>query len=121
MTNWPKSCTAGPPGSRTCPRSASPTTSSWSLFSPYQLHHDPAYFPFGAGRRRCLGDTYALAETVITLSSPLPRWRLRTVDGSRTRPRFRSSLDAAGMRMVPTARTAPARRGPTQHGPTRHG
>ncbi|MBR7678566.1 cytochrome P450, partial [Streptomyces daliensis] len=71
---------------------------------------DQAFIPFGAGRRRRLGETYALAETVITLSSLLPRWRLRTVDGSRARPRFRSSLNAAGMRMVPTARTAPARR-----------
>jgi pentalenene oxygenase len=95
------------------------------VFSPYQLHHDPAYFPdpetfdpdrweasspasekafipFGLGRRRCIGETFALAENTIALSTILPRWQLRTAPGDRTRPRFRSSLNAAGMRMVPT-------------------
>jgi cytochrome P450 len=96
------------------------------VFSPYQLHHDPAYFPdpetfdpdrwdapshrvaerafipFGLGRRRCIGETFALAENTIALSTILPRWRLSTVPGNRFRPRFRSSLNAAGMRMVPT-------------------
>ncbi|MEV5249839.1 cytochrome P450 [Streptomyces werraensis] len=101
------------------------------VFSPYQLHHDPAYFPdpeafvpdrwnelsnraekafipFGAGRRRCIGETFALAETTIALSTVLSRWTLRTVPGSRTRPRFRSSLNAAGMRMIPTEAREPS-------------
>lgn len=96
------------------------------VFSPYQLHHDPAYFPhpetfdpdrwdkpspgaaeafipFGLGRRRCIGETFALAENTIALSTILPKWQLSTVPGKRDRPRFRSSLNAAGMRMVPTA------------------
>lgn len=87
------------------------------VFSPYQLQHDPAAFPqpeafdpdrwnapanhttrqaftaFAAGHRKCIGDTFALAETAIALSALIPRWQLRPLNpGETTRPRFRTLL-----------------------------
>ncbi|OKH92307.1 cytochrome P450 [Streptomyces uncialis] len=87
------------------------------VVSPYQLQHDPAVFPrpdsfdpdrwsapatpalrqacipFGAGRRKCVGDTFALAEITIALSAIVPHWSLRPVRTARPpRPRFRTTL-----------------------------
>ncbi|MER6913596.1 cytochrome P450 [Streptomyces sp. NPDC000594] len=87
------------------------------VVSPYQLQHDPAVFPrpdsfdpdrwsapvapalrqaclpFGAGRRKCIGDTFALAEITIALSVIVPHWHLRPVGRGRPpRPRFRTTL-----------------------------
>ncbi|WP_240361010.1 cytochrome P450 [Streptomyces clavuligerus] len=90
------------------------------LFSPYQLHHDPAVFPrpgvfdpgggpprppppvrqafipFGTGRRRCIGDTFALAEVhhrPVRDRSPLAG-SVRPPVAARAagRPRFRATL-----------------------------
>ncbi|MEU5239755.1 cytochrome P450 [Streptomyces lydicus] len=71
------------------------------LFSPYALHRDGEVFPhpdrfdpdrwaadtvgarqregffaFSAGRRKCIGDTYAMHETTLTLAIILSRWQL---------------------------------------------
>ncbi|MEU1851283.1 cytochrome P450 [Streptomyces sp. NPDC019990] len=80
------------------------------LFSPYLLHHDPALFPepgrflpdrwlpgqaaavrpgamipFGAGRRKCIGETLAMAEATAALAYIARHWRLRPVPGRRER------------------------------------
>ena len=72
------------------------------LASPYIMHRDPrhfaeplrfdpdrwdgleggrsrplAYFPFGLGARRCIGEQFALTEAVIALATITRRWRLR--------------------------------------------
>lgn len=94
------------------------------LFSPYQLHHDPdsfpdperfnpdrwntapsqraraAYVPFAAGRRKCIGDTFALAEITTTLTAILSLWHLRPVPGRCVQPRFRASHIPAELHMV---------------------
>jgi cytochrome P450 len=40
-----------------------------------------AYFPFGAGARRCIGESFAWMEMVLVLSTLAQRWRLRLVPG----------------------------------------
>jgi cytochrome P450 len=40
-----------------------------------------AYFPFGGGARRCIGEGFAWTEGVLALATIARRWRLRPVDG----------------------------------------
>ena len=40
-----------------------------------------AYFPFGGGPRRCLGESFALMESVLLLATLARRWRLRLAPG----------------------------------------
>jgi cytochrome P450 len=69
------------------------------LFSPYVTHRNPryyalpyafrparwpiadlpkfAYFPFGGGARVCIGEPFALLESVLLLATLARRWRLR--------------------------------------------
>ncbi|MET9361727.1 cytochrome P450 [Streptomyces sp. NPDC006632] len=93
------------------------------FFSAYQLQHGPdfpdaerfdpgrwsapltaaarhAYIPFSSGRRKCLGDAFALAEGVILISAIASRRRLRPVPDSRVRPHVRLALAPAGLRMI---------------------
>jgi cytochrome P450 len=76
------------------------------VMSPYLVHRDPrffdeplrfeprrwladqapprpklAYFPFGAGRRSCIGEGFAWLEGVLVLATLARRWRLEAVDG----------------------------------------
>ncbi|GAA2621296.1 cytochrome P450 [Streptomyces axinellae] len=98
------------------------------LFSAYQLQHDPAHFPqperfdpdrwdtpvgastrqahipFGQGRRKCIGDTFGMAEATIVLSAVLTRWHLRPAPNSRVRSRFRSDLSPSELRIIPHPR-----------------
>jgi cytochrome P450 len=39
-----------------------------------------AYFPFGAGQRKCLGTDFALMEAQLTLAMIAQRYRLKIVD-----------------------------------------
>jgi cytochrome P450 len=51
----------------------------WEKFhpSPYE------YLPFGAGKRMCIGSTFALFEIKIVLAMILQRYRLHVVPGTR--------------------------------------
>ncbi|WP_116947069.1 cytochrome P450 [Jiangella endophytica] len=40
-----------------------------------------AFFPFGAGLRRCIGEGFAWTEAVLGLATVARRWRLRPVPG----------------------------------------
>jgi cytochrome P450 len=40
-----------------------------------------AYFPFGGGVRRCIGEGFAWTETILLLATLARRWRLRRVPG----------------------------------------
>jgi cytochrome P450 len=42
-----------------------------------------AYFPFGGGPRRCIGDSFAWMELVLLVSTIARRWRLRLQPGHR--------------------------------------
>ncbi|MFC8764271.1 cytochrome P450 [Streptomyces sp. NPDC057193] len=87
------------------------------FFSPYALHRDPAvfadpgrfdpdrwlperaatvprhaYLPFGAGVRKCIGESLAYAEITLILASLMGRWRMRSVTGRPPRPVAGSTL-----------------------------
>jgi len=79
------------------------------LFSPYALHRDPsifpdpelfdpdrwlpereqiprpAFIPFGAGNRQCLGEGFAWVEATVVLATILSRWQVRPVAGQTIR------------------------------------
>ena len=40
-----------------------------------------AYFPFGGGARRCIGESFAWMELVLVVSAIAQQWRLRLVPG----------------------------------------
>ncbi|MBT2369364.1 cytochrome P450 [Streptomyces sp. ISL-10] len=48
--------------------------------------------PFGAGNRKCIGDKFSWLEATITLATILPRWRLRSVPGSKPPAEATSSM-----------------------------
>ncbi len=51
----------------------------WLAASETIPRHRFSYFPFGAGRRSCIGEGFALMEGVLVLATLAPRWRLRTI------------------------------------------
>ncbi|MGR4848795.1 cytochrome P450 [Streptomyces sp. LARHCF252] len=87
------------------------------VFSPYLLHHDPALFPdpdrflpdrwlpgqavavrpgamipFGAGRRKCIGETLAMSEAMVAVAFITRHWRLRHLPGYEERLRPAATL-----------------------------
>ncbi len=63
--------------------------------------HDPAtraerprfvYFPFGGGRRQCIGEGFAWMEGVLSLATIAQRWRLRFVPKYPVVPQARITL-----------------------------
>ncbi|MGX1887142.1 cytochrome P450 [Streptomyces sp. NPDC055287] len=63
-----------------------------------------AYIPFGAGKRKCIGDTFALTEATIILSAIASRWHLTPATGSSVHPQLHGTLTPAGLRLVTQAR-----------------
>jgi cytochrome P450 len=103
------------------------------LFSIYALHRDPQVFTepgrfdpdrwlpewadtiprnasasFGGGGRKCIGDDFAMVETMIVLATIAARWRLRAIPGNTTRPRPLATLTPGQLRMVAEPRPAVA-------------
>ncbi|MFF9128301.1 cytochrome P450 [Streptomyces sp. NPDC014889] len=103
------------------------------LWSPYTLHRDPAlypdplrfdpdrwlperpqppkgaFIPFGAGKRQCMGNEFALAEATLITALIASRWRLRPVPGPAVRPVGAITLHPSTLRMTAEARK-PVRR-----------
>jgi cytochrome P450 len=44
------------------------------------------YFPFGAGTRQCIGESFAWMEGVLILATLARKWKLRLVPGHRVEP-----------------------------------
>lgn len=74
---------------------------------------DQAFFPFGAGNRRCIGEPFARLEMALVLATILPRWRLLVRPGQRVEPSPRVTLRPRGGLLV----TAEARTRDTPSGP----
>jgi cytochrome P450 len=63
------------------------------------------YFPFGAGPRQCIGESYDWMEGVLILATISQKWRLRLVPGHRVKPQPLITLRPKyGMRMTVEAR-----------------
>jgi len=102
---------------------------SMILFSPYQLHRDPALFPephrfdpdrwlpehakvmprgavipFGGGSRKCIGDIFGVTEVTIALAAIVSRWHLRPLPGDEVRPLPQVTLAPTQLRMAPHSR-----------------
>ena len=45
-----------------------------------------AYFPFGGGTRRCIGESFAWMELVLVVSTLAQRWRFELVPGQSSVP-----------------------------------
>jgi cytochrome P450 len=66
-----------------------------------------AYFPFGGGTRRCIGETFAWTELVLLVATIAQHWELQLVPGHpiATQPLL-TLRSKHGMRMTPRARHA---------------
>ena len=59
------------------------------------------YFPFGAGFRQCIGESFAWMEGVLLLATLAQKWKLRLVPGHRVEPEPLITLRPKyGMRMT---------------------
>jgi len=59
------------------------------------------YFPFGAGARQCIGESFAWMEGVLILATLGQKWKLRLVPGHRVEPQPLITLRPKyGMRML---------------------
>lgn len=71
-----------------------------------------AYFPFGGGNRRCIGEPFARMEMALVLATLLPRFRFEEVPGQEIVPEPRVTLrprNGIRVRLLPRrARTDPA-------------
>src|SRR3954467_2551630 len=64
-----------------------------------------AYFPFGGGPRRCIGESFAWMELILIVATVAQRWDLRLVPGHPVVPQPLITLRAKhGMRMTLAAR-----------------
>lgn len=96
------------------------------LMSQYVLHRDPryfpdplrfdperftpqaraarprlAYFPFGAGPRQCIGESFAWMEGVLALATIGQKWKLRLAPGQKIEPQPLITLRPRyGLRMI---------------------
>jgi cytochrome P450 len=64
------------------------------------------YFPFGAGFRQCIGESFAWMEGVLILATLAQKWRFQLAPGHRVEPEPLITLRPKfGMKMVVEART----------------
>jgi cytochrome P450 len=61
-----------------------------------------AYFPFGAGTRACIGESFGWMEGVLLLATIGQRWQLRTADGAFPRIDARITLRPRGRVLMRT-------------------
>ena len=59
-----------------------------------------AYFPFGGGPRKCIGEGFAWTEGILVLATLARRWRLRHASGAEVGRQPLITLRPTGLRMV---------------------
>jgi cytochrome P450 len=65
-----------------------------------------AYFPFGGGPRRCIGESFAWMELVLVVATVAQQWRLQLVPGHPVEPQPVVTLRTKhGMKMTVKRRT----------------
>jgi hypothetical protein len=65
-----------------------------------------SYFPFGAGFRQCIGESFAWMEGVLVLATLAQRWKMTLVTGHQVEPEPLITLRSKyGMRMQVKARS----------------
>ncbi|MFE2547431.1 cytochrome P450 [Streptomyces sp. NPDC059355] len=99
------------------------------VYSPYLIHtradlfHEPGRFhpdrwradntarpprhasiPFGAGSRKCIGDSFAMTAATLSLAGIASRWRLALPSGRHVRPAATAALRPHKLRMRATRR-----------------
>jgi len=63
------------------------------------------YFPFGAGGRQCIGESFAWMEATLVLATIAQRWRLRLLPGQKLEVQPKITLRPKyGIRMIPELR-----------------
>ncbi|MFK0295413.1 cytochrome P450 [Streptomyces sp. NPDC090442] len=82
------------------------------MFDPDRWQSHPrsraSFMPFAAGARKCIGDTFAMAEAALALATIAGRWHVEPMPGNHVRPRPRASLTPQGLRMRTVARKTSA-------------
>jgi cytochrome P450 len=64
-----------------------------------------AYFPFGGGKRQCIGESFAWMELVLVVATIAQKWKLRLEPGHRVEPQPLITLRPKfGMRMTAVLR-----------------
>ena len=63
-----------------------------------------AYFPFGGGPRKCIGEGFAWTEGILVLATLAQRWTLRHAPGAEVSRQPLITLRPTGLRMVAQAR-----------------
>jgi cytochrome P450 len=63
-----------------------------------------AYFPFGGGPRKCIGEGFAWTEGILVLATLARRWRLRHAPGAVVGRQALITLRPSGLRMVAEVR-----------------
>jgi cytochrome P450 len=63
-----------------------------------------ALTPFGAGARKCIGDSFGMTMATLALASITARWTFTPLTAARVRPVLQAVLMPKNLRMVATAR-----------------
>src|SRR5829696_5958155 len=67
----------------------------------------PAFIPFGAGSRQCLGEGFAWVEATVVLATILRRWQFRPVAGPIIRKVALATLVPSRLHLTVQRRAAP--------------
>ncbi|QKW53626.1 cytochrome P450 [Streptomyces buecherae] len=97
------------------------------IYSPYLIHHLPtlhtepevfdpdrwlvplpqhATLPFGAGARKCIAESVAIAQVTVAVASIVGQWQLTHQPGTVVRTKLHTAIYPSGLRLTMTNRAA---------------